>query len=168
MCNLISIILNNFQFRQYFGTPNFTLNLNHGLRPWSGQLHVRANTQQTSQYWNCSKMKPTVEYDIWCMRCNNKSFDIQKGILCKITNNKPEFDLVCSEYDYDPFAEQKLMHEDTRYISSNRRILVRSKSYILTAFSIAAILFLIFGKIGLAFFGIFPSILFLFALPRCI
>ena len=106
-------------------------------------------------------MKPTVEYDTWCMRCNNKSFDIQKGILCKITNKKPEFDLVCPEYDYDPFAEQKLMHEDTRYISSNRRILVRSKSYVLTAFSIAAILFLIFGKIGLAIFGIFPSILFL-------
>lgn len=41
----------------------------------------------------------------YCKKCKNKNFDFKQGILCGLTNAKPEYIGICNDYEYNPDAE---------------------------------------------------------------
>jgi len=43
-----------------------------------------------------------MNYDKFCKRCNHYSYNIQKGILCGLTNEKPDFEDNCDKFDLNP------------------------------------------------------------------
>lgn len=44
----------------------------------------------------------------YCKNCKNKTFNVDKGILCGLTNEKPDFEGTCP--DYNPVAELSTSH----------------------------------------------------------
>lgn len=47
------------------------------------------------------------EYLKICKRCSNRKYDLNKGIVCGLTNEIANFDANCSEYKADPEAIKK-------------------------------------------------------------
>jgi len=43
-----------------------------------------------------------MDYNQFCERCQHYDFDLQKGILCGLTNEKPSFVDTCNEFELDP------------------------------------------------------------------
>jgi len=43
-----------------------------------------------------------MDYDRFCKRCQYYDFDLQKGILCGLTNEKPSFVGTCEKFELDP------------------------------------------------------------------
>ncbi len=61
-----------------------------------------------------------------CTMCTNGKFDTTKGIICSLTNEKPDFEERCKDFVIDPREAQKIavkkqysVEEDT----SNRSII---------------------------------------------
>ncbi|MGH1386093.1 hypothetical protein [Kordia sp.] len=44
----------------------------------------------------------------FCKTCTNRSFSSSKGIVCGLTNEKPNFVLSCSDYERDIKEEKKI------------------------------------------------------------
>ncbi len=42
----------------------------------------------------------------YCKLCQNKSFDFQQGLLCKLTSAKPSFEENCESYQEDPIERK--------------------------------------------------------------
>jgi hypothetical protein len=49
-----------------------------------------------------------MDYDNFCKKCQHYDFNLQKGILCRITNAKPDFDQVCMQFQLDPNREAEI------------------------------------------------------------
>ena len=55
-----------------------------------------------------------IDYDMWCMRCRNYIFDIDRGILCAITGDKPAFKGECPFFELDPERDRKTKPKHTQ------------------------------------------------------
>jgi hypothetical protein len=76
----------------------------------------------------------------YCKLCHNKTFNFDKGMLCGLTNEKPQFDETCSDYKENMY-ERKIYEENLRterikvnvsfdansYATNNRLISVAAK-----------------------------------------
>ncbi len=59
-----------------------------------------------------------IDYDKWCNHCRNYNLDVSRGILCKLTNEKPSFRNTCSNYNLDEKKIKFLEHK--QHINSKR------------------------------------------------
>ncbi|MCR9249887.1 MAG: hypothetical protein NXI20_05660 [bacterium] len=54
----------------------------------------------------------------YCKLCDNKSLNLETGLLCKLTNRKPAFDNYCPDYSENKYErkafEDQLLYERTR------------------------------------------------------
>jgi hypothetical protein len=57
-----------------------------------------------------------------CLSCRNKKFDLQKGLLCYLTNEKPNFETSCPDYlNEEKYIEEKYLISDMQYINEGKR-----------------------------------------------
>lgn len=49
-----------------------------------------------------------MDYDNFCKKCQHYDFNLQGGILCGLTNAKPDFDQVCTKFQLDPNREAEI------------------------------------------------------------
>ena len=49
-----------------------------------------------------------MDYDNFCKKCQHYDFNFQSGILCGLTNRKPDFDQVCMQFQPDPNREAEI------------------------------------------------------------
>ncbi len=49
-----------------------------------------------------------MNYDKWCLRCANHTFETERGVICKLTGSKPDFVEQCPEYRYDANYNQQV------------------------------------------------------------
>lgn len=49
-----------------------------------------------------------MDYENFCKRCKHYSFDLRKGILCGLTNDKPAFANRCFRFELDPQKDEHL------------------------------------------------------------
>jgi len=49
-----------------------------------------------------------IDYNKFCKRCKHYLFDIQKGILCGLTQQEPEFEGDCKDFFLDSEKEKQL------------------------------------------------------------
>lgn len=51
----------------------------------------------------------------FCQACKNQKFDMQKGVICSLTNEQATFEDSCLDYIEDPIAkEQNLQRKEQR------------------------------------------------------
>ena len=55
-----------------------------------------------------------VNYDYFCGRCINYQFSLDQGLLCKLTQKKPDFIDECSSFVLDSDREQRQLNEQKR------------------------------------------------------
>ena len=46
-----------------------------------------------------------MDYDSFCKKCKHYNFTLQRGILCGINNEKPNFGESCEQFEFDPNRE---------------------------------------------------------------
>jgi len=74
------------------------------LKNCNGELYVNdpeKNIEKNVEEKLISKRK-VIDYDFFCDRCKHKDFDLQKGVLCGLTNMKPAFEDDCKDFVLDP------------------------------------------------------------------
>ncbi|MDW7693715.1 hypothetical protein R9C00_03080 [Flammeovirgaceae bacterium SG7u.111] len=69
------------------------------------------------------KLEEKIEY---CKICSNKGFELQTGTYCKLTNQKPEFDISCPDFNEDPVQREEM---EVRYLSKVRNEQLENYSY---------------------------------------
>ena len=42
-----------------------------------------------------------INYDKWCKQCTNYKLDLSRGIICKLTQKKPDFIEDCNDFRSD-------------------------------------------------------------------
>ena len=52
----------------------------------------------------------------YCLTCNRKEFNSKYGIVCSLTNESPQFENQCSEYDKNQALEQEFISKNREYI----------------------------------------------------
>jgi hypothetical protein len=65
--------------------------------------------------------RPQIDFDKWCRRCKNYEFNMQSGILCAITHEKPDFEEECKDYQHDISREEKIKTEQRKELISNKK-----------------------------------------------
>ncbi len=51
---------------------------------------------------------PSLDYDRFCLICKHYSFDLSRGILCGLTQEKPSFTDICQYFEPDPERQAQL------------------------------------------------------------
>lgn len=52
------------------------------------------------------------EHLVFCKKCLNRKFDPKQGVICKITNQRADFDNECKDYDHDDSVKEIAQPED--------------------------------------------------------
>jgi len=55
-----------------------------------------------------------INYDYFCGRCINYQFSLNEGLLCKLTQKKPDFIDECTDFVLDSNREQRQHNEQKR------------------------------------------------------
>ena len=55
-----------------------------------------------------------VDYDYFCRKCTYYDFSFDRGIICKITNQKPYYQDKCPNFIRNAKREQELIHDQKR------------------------------------------------------
>lgn len=50
-----------------------------------------------------------MDYDNYCTKCKHYKFTLQSGIVCGLTNDKPTFDDICEQYEFDPTRKPSIV-----------------------------------------------------------
>ncbi len=50
----------------------------------------------------------------YCRECQNRAFDLQHGVICKVSGKPADFDSTCPDYKLDEWARKKNEIEDAR------------------------------------------------------
>ena len=50
-----------------------------------------------------------MDYDSFCRKCKHYNFTLQRGILCGINNEKPNFGESCEQFEFDPNRESNVV-----------------------------------------------------------
>lgn len=58
---------------------------------------------------------------VWCKKCENKSFDIKKGIICGLTNEQATFEGTCPDFKEDAKLLKAKAYSKTIHNSSKNR-----------------------------------------------
>ncbi len=64
-----------------------------------------------------------MNYALTCKRCQHYNFDLQKGILCGLTKEKPSFQNECKDFLLDPNKEKEQIKSPTKkYFSKDAQL----------------------------------------------
>ncbi len=84
----------------------------------------------------------------YCKVCIHRKMDFQQGLLCSLTNEKPNFDKFCSDFKRDIASEkrQKERKEESKWANgSNSKVTFKTVLYaILLIFVVIRLLIKIF------------------------
>ncbi len=50
----------------------------------------------------------------FCKQCSKQSFDLNKGIICSLTNEQATFESTCPHFEVDPIAKKRMEGEQKR------------------------------------------------------
>ena len=67
-------------------------------------------------FFRCVKGQD-VDYDRFCKRCQHYDFDLRKGILCGLTEEKPSFVDTCEKFELDPQKDKTSTRNTKRRLS---------------------------------------------------
>lgn len=94
------------------------------------------------------------DYLHYCNSCTNKGFDPQKGMICKLSQNLPNFTLTCSSYVEDPKIKQQEEYQAYAKSISDTSDPKEAKNDLLVGGAICAIgIVLTLSSLGVIFYG---------------
>jgi hypothetical protein len=62
-----------------------------------------------------------MDYDRFCRKCKSYSFDVTRGIVCGLTNKKPNFGDYCLDFTLDEEREERIAQEQWRSARTDKR-----------------------------------------------
>ena len=104
-----------------------------------------------------------------CLHCMNKKFDLKRGVVCNLTDAKPDWDFSCDKYDRNDglYRNHLIQKEKENKLEAESATLGFSQVGIksgIVAGMIVMVLSIVWLLVGLSFNWIFyyPFILFIF------
>jgi len=97
----------------------------------------------------------------YCKVCNHQQFDLKKGVICGLTNERAEFNGICESYSENTLQKEKYIEKKTEYeiIDKTAPIEKRFLNYFLDFIFLLVFSFLL-GMMLAVMFAIFaPSLL---------
>jgi hypothetical protein len=77
------------------------------------------------------------DYDLYCRRCTHVKFDLEKGILCGLTNSKPKLHKGCSLFEIDEIKDRQLTELDKIRSKRQKQVAAYNDGYFSNAFSLS-------------------------------
>jgi hypothetical protein len=88
---------------------------------------------------NLNPEDDTMDYDRFCNRCVHRKFRLKEGVLCGLTDKKPDFENECNDFELDVKVEKK-------EISLSIREIYKKANTALWASAIGVVLSLLLAK----------------------
>jgi uncharacterized membrane protein len=63
-----------------------------------------------------------MDYEKWCKRCKNYKLTRDRGIICNLTNEKPNFSESCDLFELDEIKEEKRLKNTEKEKEINEEI----------------------------------------------